>query len=766
MKIRTKLLIFFVLLILPIAGRWGWFYRGSYQAPDISELDESQIAPAIASYHSFEDEPVAGHGHVIIDLAHANNLKINDLAPLRDRLEARNVTINAFEGTDIPLKSQLKRATGFVVIAPAENYTAEEIEVITNFVEDGGRLLLAADPTRPVPSADADGPFPDLFSVLFPTSAVPAINSLANAFDVTFYNDYLYNVNDNEGNYRNVKFSTFANEHPLTQNLDTIVLFSTHSLQSDGLSLVIGDEETHSPVRSGETALTTVALTTNEQVLALGDITFLTAPYHTIADNDRFLSHIADWLAVDGRQRDDLEDFPSLFEHPVDLVQVSGEFLDPRLIVHSSSLQESFDQFDLTLSLRAEADPTHDALLVGTFDDLERVQDYLTTAGITVTMLITDDNEAISSDKDSEPDMSEDNEAATGSEADTSEDDSAEISPQVTPSPTLTATEETKQDTPTEKTREADEKEAKGPRGLIEIETIGAIPIEGANLYIVDRTADRLAIIILAEDGEKVIGALERLTTADFSGCIDGSDTVIICSEGEALDGAGLDTPEETTEKETAGGGASLFILSDDDGAEGVRTGAAEFEAILSASYDITVWSTSSDGIPTDEDLAGYDAYIIDSGDYAFDIEDSDTFAVLGNIEGGGIMLIGAQPFPAIDSDSEPINDLTVADATHPLADGFSADETITLLPSESGVPAMVITDEDLLGPSDEEVAVVFTRGPDSPQAGTPALIAAFDNLGPDGIDRIIVAPFAFYQLPEKAQRTLALNAAAWLVGE
>lgn len=762
MKIRTKLLLFAVLLILPIAGRWGWFYRGSYQAPDISQIDESQIAPAIASYHPFEDEPAASQGHVIIDLAHANNLQINDLAPLRDRLEARDVTIEAFEEAGPSLKSQLNRATALVVMAPVDNYTTEEIEAIVDFVDDGGRLLLAADPTRPVPSEDADEPFPDLLSVLFPTSAIPAINSLASAFGVTFYNDYLYNVTDNEGNYRNVKFSTFSDEHPLTQNLDTIVLFSTHSLRSDGLSLVMGDEETRSPVRSGETDLTTVALTTNGQVLALGDITFLTAPYHTIGDNDRFLSHIADWLAIDERQRDDLEDFPSLFEHPVDLVQVSGEFLDPRLITHSSTLQKSFDRFDLTLSLRTEADPAHDALLVGTFDDLERVQDYLTTAGITVTMLITEDEEITLPDDDSAPDISEDD------ETNTSEDDPTETLPRVTPSPTLTATEETEQDTPTEQEEaiEAEEKEAEGPRGLIEIETIGAIPIEGANLFIIDRTADRLAIIILAEDGEQVIGALERLTTTDFSGCIEGSDTVMICSKGQALDGVGLDTPDETTEqKETAAGSERLFILSDDDGAEGVRTGAAEFEAILSDSYDVTVWSTSSDGIPTGDDLAGYDAFIIDSGDYAFDIEDSETFAMLGSIESGGIMLIGAQPFPALDVDSEPINDLAIADSAHPLADSLAADDIITLLPSESGVPAMVLAEEDFFGPAEEEVAVVFTRGPDSPEAGTPALIAATGDAGPADIDRIILAPFAFYRLPEEAQRALALNAAAWLVG-
>jgi hypothetical protein len=423
MKMRFKILLFLLLLVAPGVGNWAWFYQGSYQSPDIPEPDQSSSGPLLSNYQPFEDEPLTGNGQVIIDLSHTNNLKVNDLAPLWDRLEARNTSIELFDEADTSLKSQLHRATALVVIAPTARYSAEEREAIADFVEDGGRLLLAADPTRPVPAEEGDELLTDMFSLFFPTSAVPAINSLANAFGVVFYDDYLYNLADNEGNYRNVKFTTFGDEHPITKNLDTVVLFSAHSLRSDGLSLIIGDEETHSPVRSGEIDLTAVTLTTDERVLALGDITFLTAPYHTIGDNDRFLSHIADWLAVDERQRDDLEDFPYIFEQPVDLVQVSGEFLDPRFIAQSSALQEAFDQVDLTLNLRPVADPDHDALLVGTFDDLDRVQNYLTTAGITVTIAITEDEEAVSTDDETT--------AASGTEDAT--DDQQELSSPATP---------------------------------------------------------------------------------------------------------------------------------------------------------------------------------------------------------------------------------------------------------------------------------------------------------------------------------------------
>jgi hypothetical protein len=267
----------------------------------------------------------------------------------------------------------------------------------------------------------------------------------------------------------------------------------------------------------------------------------------------------------------------------------------------------------------------------------------------------------------------------------------------------------------------------------------------------------------LAEDGEMAITALEQLAANDMSGCLASSRTVVVCSTGEAMVGVGLDTMDETT-SDQAGGGGRLFILSNDDGPEGTRTGAAEFEAILGDSYDVALWSISRDGIPASDDLTGYDAYIIDSGDYAFDIKAPENLSVLGKIKGGGLMLIGAQSLPGLEVDYEPINDLAVADTPHPLAAGFVTDEIIALLPSESGVPAMVMAGEDFFGSRGNDVTVVFTRGPGSPQAGTPALVVA-DDTGSEGITHGILATFAFYRLPDETQRTLALNAAAWLVG-
>jgi hypothetical protein len=107
----------------------------------------------------------------------------------------------------------------------------------------------------------------------------------------------------------------------------------------------------------------------------------------------------------------------------------------------------------------------------------------------------------------------------------------------------------------------------------------------------------------------------------------------------------------------------------------------------------------------------------------------------------------------------EPLADLQVADAGHPLAAGFVADEVVTLNPSESGVPATVISAEEL----DEDIGVPFTRGPESIEAGAPVVASYADLTIPDY--RTIFATFAFYRLPEDVQPLFADNAVAWLMG-
>jgi hypothetical protein len=480
MRMRTKAIIAVLLLVLPTAGRWVWFNRGLYAPPTIPELDESQLGVSLPEYSPAAEEAVARAGRVVFDLGHDNNLLVDDLTPLRERLGARGATSLTYDGITSYLDSDLQGANALVIAAPTIDYTEAEVSAILTFIEDGGRVLLVADPTRQIPVPEDQAL--DLTAILLPQSAVPAINSVANPLGVVYFDDYLYNLIENEDNYRNVRLTAGENDQPLTEGLEKVILFAAHSVLSDGPAILVGDENTHSDLRTGESNLAGAVLSPDGQVLALGDLTVLASPYHTVMDNDRFLSNVVDWL-VSAQRVWHLEDFPYLFERPVDLVQISGEFVDPRLVAESSVLDQVMALADLTLGLRDVADPDHDVLYVGTFDDVELVQDYLDAAGVVITIV-------------------EEEEGAT---------------PTPTPAP--------------------GEEEA---RSTIEVEGLGTVVLEGTSLFVVDSSEEQMVVIALAQDGDTVVEALDRLALADFAGCVN-NDGVTLCSTGQAAEGIGLD---------------------------------------------------------------------------------------------------------------------------------------------------------------------------------------------------------------------------------
>lgn len=729
-----QLLVFALLLALPFLYRYVRYEAGTstYTSPEIRRVDFAALPTYEPPYQPIIDEPIQGEGHIVFDLSRNNNLAINDLTPLQDRLAARGISTEEFTGESGSLKSALRGASGLVVAAPSLPYHPDEQALIKEFVADGGRLLLTADPTRAMLSfeEETEEPFPDIFAAFFQPSAVPAINTLASAFDIVYINDYLYNVVENEGNYRNIRFTDIDNTHPLMDEIETLVFFASHSLHGEGNPLVIGDKNTHSFLRRGEEILTAALLSTDERVLALGDLSLLTSPYHTIADNDRFLSHLATWLAVDQRQRS-LEDFPYLFGQPVDVVPTANGQLDPRLISRMGRLEEIFAEASLPVTLRDKPSPNSDVLYVGTFDETNPIEEHLIHAGVTLSVTFDMPDNPL--------------------EAPTTGDF---LTDTILLTDTVAIIEEE---------RIPEENTTSNPilRGTVTIEGMGTVDLQGTALFIIDQTDDHTVVLSLAENIESALNGIEQLSAGDFYSCSIGTQVTVCTTEGFAP------PIEEQPEEElplppppTTGDGG-IFLLAKDNGTQGARTSVAELEAILSPSYRVTTWSIKEQGIPTTDDVAGFDLYIVDSGDFAAEPDDFEIFSALAEVE-GGLMFIGSQAVQVFENEPAPLDALEVSTSEHPLTLGFTEGQIIPLSASESGVPAIVFTT-----PTEEDSLTVpetlLKRGPSSIAAGTPSMLAIEDETLNA---RTIFAAFAFYRLPEDAQTTLAINMVEWLMAK
>ncbi len=307
--IRTAIVLAGILIVL--VGRGFFFYSGFYSPPPSEMPSYEHIAvppaPSVAFIDSVSDNISQT---VLIDLAHDNNFDVEELNVLMLRIISRDLAIKLFEvegdleeellGEEEPeeadqdedalneeeeleeaevgeeeeeLEEELLVASAFIVVAPQEEFSSDEKETINEFVENGGKLLLIADPTRH-----------------------SRINSLSLDFGLIFEPDYLYNMKENEINYRNI-FVTEFEENEITKNLEKIALYTTGSISSadDGIAFV--DQNTFSSLVETRKKLSPIALAEESKVLAISDLTFMTEPYNGALDNNKLISNIADWLA-------------------------------------------------------------------------------------------------------------------------------------------------------------------------------------------------------------------------------------------------------------------------------------------------------------------------------------------------------------------------------------------------------------------------------------------------------------------------------------
>src|SRR5688572_10388122 len=328
MTSRNRILIVIALLTMPVLLRILFFYQFPYWNTNIQTPDYTSYSISEPPTPSSSVKPAAGIANrkvVLIDNTHGNQFRLDEVEPLVTALSARGARAE-FDQEDEILASRLKYASAYIVFSPSVAYTADELLQIQQFVANGGRLLVFADPTRSLVDYDFFGN-----GITFPD--VNYANPLIAPFGLSLFNDYLYNLKDNEGNFRNVEFSEFV-ENPLTRDLNMVVFYGAHSVHTDsGAALALGSADSLSSLTDQGGGLSAMALSANGQVLAMGDFTFLTNPFNLVADNNLLLSHVADF-AVSSRRTPSLANFPFVFEHPVSLVstgsvELSSELLGP-----------------------------------------------------------------------------------------------------------------------------------------------------------------------------------------------------------------------------------------------------------------------------------------------------------------------------------------------------------------------------------------------------------------------------------------------------
>ncbi len=189
MKVGLKVILFLGILAICVIAPWLFFYEGKYVPSPVGKPGYEDITVAPTPHPGkFTDVYREGEGMVIVDLAHGNNFTLAELNPLRLRLVSRGFDVEYLQKGEEAKKSvlqnleeKLRLADALVVVLPVASYSEEEVKLVREFVEKGGKLLLIADPTRP-----------------------SNVNSLSSAVGLVFERGYLYHLTENEGNFRNI----------------------------------------------------------------------------------------------------------------------------------------------------------------------------------------------------------------------------------------------------------------------------------------------------------------------------------------------------------------------------------------------------------------------------------------------------------------------------------------------------------------------------------------------------------------------------------
>ena len=144
-NIKTLILFFIVLIVLTVVIKSLFFYQGIYFAPKkgVHDLDVSieSIIP------EFKDAFEKTEGVVLFDLAHENDFDNEEIDVLISRIIDRGNKVEFLKDA-VNLDSKLRKANSFVVILPKEEFSEKELNLIKEFTDKKGKLLLVSDPDR------------------------------------------------------------------------------------------------------------------------------------------------------------------------------------------------------------------------------------------------------------------------------------------------------------------------------------------------------------------------------------------------------------------------------------------------------------------------------------------------------------------------------------------------------------------------------------------------------------------------------------------
>ncbi len=364
----------FLLLLLPLSagvallGAFLYYYggldfTGSYDPPAATNLALDSLILPTTAVNRFTGTPEQRAGLLVVDRMHLNNFSDEEMVDFLARVEAHgfettSIGANALSVSDrlFVLEAELKRADTYAIILPTVPFEDREVDLIQDFIDKNGKVILIGDPAR-----------------------ASVMNSVAEPLGFIFQEGFLYNLVEHELNYRNIFLRDFRTD-PLTEGLKEITFYTAGSIDSgnSGVPIVTGDGNTFSSLIDRTAPFASVVKSSDGQVLAISDSSFLIPPRNAITDNSRFIANIADFL-TDVDRGFTLGDAPHFFRDRVDVI--TGDFAPPTA---ASQMKALLDDQNIPADVKQVEDLLTDTVFIGLYQDFPDVAQFLLPAGVSV----------------------------------------------------------------------------------------------------------------------------------------------------------------------------------------------------------------------------------------------------------------------------------------------------------------------------------------------------------------------------------------------
>ena len=305
-RIVKPLAVFIVVLVVILGGTFllAVVNPGSSGPPDGQSIDgqsPSQYQPdAVNAPVDPEDGEIsidseASDKRILVDTSHGNQVSESELEPITEAVFEAGHTVEYGTSGTASFADSLGQYDGVLIVQPLGSYTPAEREALQEYTEDGGRVVILAEPTQTRLSTG--------FTQSTTTVAFGA-NNATEQYGVRMGAEQLYNVDDaaNDNNFKAI-YASPSDDGELTDGVETI------TFDTAGYAVANGDAETKFTAAEGTRTLDTrrtgtyATVVRNDNMVFVTDSTFIRSSEIYDADNEVFIGNLLSFL-LDGEAPD------------------------------------------------------------------------------------------------------------------------------------------------------------------------------------------------------------------------------------------------------------------------------------------------------------------------------------------------------------------------------------------------------------------------------------------------------------------------------